>query len=196
MAETTAALPAHEPIRPRTVVVGTLFATAASLVLFLGLVVIYVLRRAETLDRGPDLVRGRQRRARAGVFIFWTLVLSAFTVQWAVTSMKNDDRHHTFWALGITALFGAAIFNQLWFILSDTGFSVDGGEAQFMFMVVNGAFIVFLIAAVVFVALTFVRALLGQFSARQSDGLEAAALFWYGVVAMWSVAWYVIYVTK
>lgn len=195
MAETTA-LPAPELVRPRTLVVGTLFATAASLMMFLGLIAVYVLRRAETLDRGQEWFEDGSIEMGPASFIFWTLILSVFTLQWAVTSMKNDDRSHAFWALGLTALFGAAVFNQLWFILTETGFSVDGGEAQFFFVVINGTFAVFMIGAVAFVALTFVRALLGQFSSRQADGIEAAALFWYGTVAMWSIAWYVLYVTK
>lgn len=195
MAQTTA-LPAPDLVRPRTVVIGTLFATGAALMMFFALIAIYVVRRAETLDAGREWFPEGSIELGPPGFVFATLILSVFTIQWAVSAMKAGDRTNTFWALAITAMFGAAVFNQVWFILSETGFSVDGGEAQFLFLVVNGTFAVFMIGAVVFVALTFIRALAGQFSARQSDGIVAAAMFWNAVVAMWAITWYVIYITK
>jgi len=48
-----------------------------------------------------------------------------------------------------SVLFGAAIFNQMWFIINDTGFALAADNAQFLFFVVNGTFIVFLIAAAI-----------------------------------------------
>ena len=85
----------------------------------------------------------------------------------------------------------------MWFIINDIGLRARRDEAQFLFFVVNGTFIVFMIAAVVFVALTFVRALTGQFGPKQSDcAVAAAAMFWHTVVGMYSIAWYVVYVTK
>ena len=47
-----------------------------------------------------------------------------------------------------------------------------------------------------FVAFTFLRALTGQFGPKKADGVAAAALYWHTVVGMWSIAWYLVYVTK
>jgi hypothetical protein len=65
-----------------------------------------------------------------------------------------------------------------------------------MFFVVLGTFVVFMIAAVGFVTLTFLRALIGQFGPRKADAVAAAAFYWNTVVAMYAIAWYVIFVTK
>ncbi|MDG2028766.1 MAG: hypothetical protein P8J50_16810 [Acidimicrobiales bacterium] len=192
MTATTTGLPSAEATRPRTVLVATMFGSSAAFITFAGVLLVYVRARAtaiewfdaSSVELGP-----------AG-FIFATLILSIFTVQWAVQAINADDRMNAFVALGLTGLFGAAVFNQLWFIINDTGFTLNGSTAEFLFFVVNGTFIAFLIAAVAFLALTFLRALVGQYGPRKADGVAAAAFFWNTVVAMWAIAWYVVYVTK
>lgn len=193
---TETGFPAPEVVRPRTVVIGTVFATAAAVMAFTALVAIYVLRRAETLASGAEWFPEDSLELGPPGMVLSTLVLSVVTVHWAVSAIGDDDRVNAFWALGLTTLFGAAVFNQLWFIISDTGFSVDGGEAQFLFFVLNGAFVVFLIGAVVFVAVTFFRALAGGYGHDRTGDVVSAAIFWDTVVVMWAITWYVIYVTK
>ncbi len=192
----TTGLPAPEVVRPRTTLVGTMFASAASFMVFLGVVVIYVLERADARALGQEwFPEGTVELGPSG-FVFWTLLLSVFTVQWAVQAIDNEDRPHAFVALAITGLFGAAVFNQMWFIINDVGFALAASRGQFLFFVVNGTFIVFLIGAVVFLALTFLRALAGQFGPKRSDAVASAALYWHTVVFMYSIVWYVVFVTK
>ena len=127
---TTTALPAPRPVRPRTTLVAALFVAAGALVGFFGLVALYVARRAQALNAGQDWFDADAVELGPPGFIFATLILSVFTVQWAVHATRHDDRVNAYWALAITGLFGAAVFTQLWFILAETGFSVDGGEAD------------------------------------------------------------------
>ena len=47
-----------------------------------------------------------------------------------------------------------------------------------------------------FFAITFLGALIGSYGPRRGENVAAAAMFWHTVVAMWFIAWYVIYVTK
>lgn len=193
---TTTGLPSAEAARPRTVLVGTMFASAAAFMGFLGVVLVYISERAQARADGAEwFPEGVIELGPAG-FVFATLLLSIFTVQWAVQALNVDDRKNALVALAITGLFGAAVFNQLWFIINDTGFSLAADNAQFMFFVVLGTFVVFMIAAVVFVALTFLRAVIGQFGPRRADAVAAAAFYWNTVVAMYAIAWYVIFVTK
>ncbi len=196
MAITTTALATPAPRRPRTVVVGTMFASAAAFMSYVGLLAIYAVRRAEAGSAGQHWFPDDTIELGPSGFIFWTLIMSIFTVQWAVHSLGNDDRKNAIWAMALTALFGAAVFNQLWFIINDVGYALAADEAQFLYFVLHGCFVIFLIGAVVFLGLTMLRTLLGHFGPRQLDGVQAAALFWNTVVAMWSITWYVIYVTK
>ena len=192
----TTGLPAPEITRPRSLMVGTMFACAAAFMFFLAVIGIYVLERAEFRDAGVEWFPEGVVELGPSGFIFWTFILSIFTVQWAVQAINADDRINAYVALALTGLFGAAIFNQLWFIINDTGFALATDNPQFLFFVVNGTFIVFLIAAVVFVAFTFIRALAGQFGPRRAEAVSSAALFWNTVVFMWAIVYYLIYITK
>ena len=192
----TTGLPAPEITRPRSLLVGTMFACAAAFMFLLGVVGVYVVERAEFRDSGTEWFPEGVVELGPSGFIFWTLILSIFTIQWAVQAINADDRVNAYVALALTGLFGAAIFNQLWFIINDTGFALAADTPQFLFFLVNGTFIVFLIAAVVFVAFTFMRAMAGQFGPRRAEAVTSAALFWNTVVFMWAIVYYLIYITK
>ncbi|MEZ5168273.1 MAG: cytochrome c oxidase subunit 3 [Acidimicrobiales bacterium] len=185
-----------EVVRPRTVLVGAMFASAAAMMTFLGVVAVYLAERADARHAGAAWFKEGALELGPPGFVLATLILSIVTVQWAVSAINHGDRTNTLVALGLTGVFGAAVFNQLWFVINDTGFAVAADTAQFLFFLVNGTFLVFLIGAVVFLAVSFLRALLGQFGPHKADSIAAAAFFWNTVVAMWSIAWYVVYVTK
>jgi cytochrome c oxidase subunit 3 len=192
----TTALPASQPTRPRTLVVGSVLATAAATTGFLGLIATYLQRRAAAVSAGEEwFPEGSIELGPAGMILI-TLVLSAVTAQWAVQAVRNDDRPHGYLALGLTMLFGAAVLNQFWFVYQDVGFTIDGSEAQLLFYVVTGAFVVLLVVAMLFVALTALRALAGQLSNRHVDGVQAAAVYWHTVVVLYGIVWYAIFVTK
>ncbi|MEM9203055.1 MAG: cytochrome c oxidase subunit 3 [Actinomycetota bacterium] len=196
MAAVTARPPAPALRRPRTVMVGTLFASGASFMVFIGLMAVYLSRRSVARDAGTEWFPEGVVELGPSGWIFWTFVLSAFTIQWAVQAINNDDRPHAYVALAITVMFGASVFNQLWFIINDTGFALASTESQFMFFVVIGAFITFLIISMSFVVLTSLRALFGQYSPSQNDGVMAAAMYWHTVSAMYWILWIAIFVTK
>lgn len=192
----TTTLPAAEAVRPRTVVVASVLATGATFMGFLGLIAIYLRRRSTAMSAGQEwFPEGAVELGPAGMMLI-TLALSVVTMQWAVQAVRDDDRPHGFIALGLTLLFGAAVLNQFWFVYQNTGFTIDGSEAQLLFYVVTGAFIIALVAAMLFVALTSLRALAGQLNSRHIDGVQAAAVFWHSVVLMYGLVWYVIFVTK
>lgn len=196
MTATTTGLPAPEAARPRTFLVGTVFACAAAFATFAGVILVYIEERAAARRTGADWFPDGVIELGPATFVLSTLVLSVVTVQWAVQAVKAGDRANAFVAMGLTGLFGAAVFNQLWFIIGDTGFALADSPAEFLFFVVNGTFVVFMIGAVAFLTLTLLRALLGAAGPRESAAVAGAAFFWHTVVAMWSITWYVIYVTK
>ena len=123
-------LPSAEVTRPRTVLVGTMFASAASMMLFLGVMVVYLSERADARSAGAEWFPAGTIELGPAGFIFATLILSIFTIQWAVQAINNDDRKNTFVALALSGLFGAAVFNQLWFIINDTGFALSASNAE------------------------------------------------------------------
>ncbi len=192
----TAALPAARPLRPRTTVIAGLLASAAVFVGFSGLVALYVARRADALAAGRDWIPEGSLELGPPGMVLWTLVLSVFTVHWAVQAMGRDDRTHSYVALALTAVFGAAVLNQMWFIYTDVGYAIDGGEAQLFFYVLTGAFVALQVVALVMVAVTLLRALAGNFGSRERDVLWSTAIFWDVMAFAYALVWYVVFITK
>jgi len=196
MTMATTSLPAPEIRRPRTNVVGAVMLSAAAFMAFIGVLGVYVLRRAEARDSGEEWFGEGVIELGPSGWIFWTLILSVFTVQWAEWSVRTGDRTNGFWALGLSMLFGAAVLNQLWFIIGDTGFVLAGSEPELLFFVLIGSFIGFLIAAMAALLVTTLRAFIGERRSRESDGVAAAAVYWNTVCVMYWIIWYAVFVTK
>jgi len=190
------ALPAAEASRPRTVVVGALFGTAAVFVAFAALFALYVQQRQHARAAGEEwFPEGSVELGPAGMAMM-TLVLSMVTVQWAVHAARNEDRPHGLIALAVTIMFGAAVLNQYWFIYQDTGFAIDAGRGQLMFYVVTGAFIAMLLVAMAMMVIVTIRTLLGPFGPGLVHVLQGSALYWHMCVLAYFLVWYGVFITK
>src|SRR4051812_9061369 len=107
-----AAPPAPTPTRPRVLFIGTSLAVGACVMAFAGLLGIYLSARAATISTGdPWLPEGASIPLTPANMAMLTLVLSSITMQWVVDAVGHNDRPHSFLALGITVLFGAAYLN-------------------------------------------------------------------------------------
>jgi cytochrome c oxidase subunit 3 len=76
------------------------------------------------------------------------------------------------------------------------GADVAANQQSVLIYTITGAHILMVVIAMVFLALMGFRALAGGFSSRQHDGITAAAIFWYAMVAVYFLIWISIYVTK
>src|SRR5262245_8065289 len=111
--DTPAALPPAAPLpRPRTLFVGTAFATAAVLMYFAGLFGVYLQQPSASLAEGNAWLPKGTIPLPPGSMMMVTMVMSAVTMQWAVYAIARDDRMRSYLALGLTALFGVAVINQ------------------------------------------------------------------------------------
>ena len=198
MAAATHVLPPAPPVqRPRVLMVGTAFATAATVMVFAGLIGMYLSRRAELLSAGdPWLPKGTSIPLQQPNIMLFTLIASAVTVQWAVYAITRNDRVNTYLALGVTFVFGIAYINMQSYLYTVTKFDVTANQQAVLFYTITGAHIIMVVIAMIFVALMAFRALAGQESRRQHDGISAAALFWHASVAVYAVIWLAVYVAK
>ena len=197
-------VPGAPPRRPRVLLVGTAFASAASVVVFAALLGVYLSVRSQFLEQSSEgwLPSGAEIPLSPGNMSMITLAMSLVTVQWAVHAGAHRDRSHAYMALGLTLLFGIAHVTQLGYLFTEWGLplNVEGGEpatAQaVLFFTILGLHIAMVAAALVFIALMTVRSLGGQFTGRDAEGLSAAALYWYVTVAVFSVLWYALLIVK
>jgi heme/copper-type cytochrome/quinol oxidase subunit 3 len=192
MADTALALPRAAQPRRRELLFATAFATAGVAMCLLTLMGAYLAARnaagAEWLvDNNIPLAQPNMQML--------TLAMSVVTMQWAVYSISRDDRTHTYLALGVTLLLGAAFVNQTTFLYKQAGVTMAQPEGP-VFYAVTGGHLAMVLAGMIFLLLMGFRALGGQFSSRQPDGISAAAVYWHACVALYVVVWVGVYIMK
>ena len=189
--------PAPDLPRPRTLLIGTGFATGATLMAFAALFGIYLHERSTVLANDGIWIPSGTIELVPGGMMMATLAMSVVTMQWAVYAIARDDRRNAIVALGVTGLFGVAVLNQAAYYYSQMGLEIDAQPgANLLIYVITGAHLTMLVVGVIFAGLMAFRALAGQYTSRQSDGIVAAAIFWDAMVAVFFVIWVLIYIGK
>jgi heme/copper-type cytochrome/quinol oxidase subunit 3 len=185
---------APPPVLPRRreLLFGTAFATAGVVMALATLIGAYIATRDAT---GAAWLSVNNIPLTQPNMQLLTIGMSVVTMQWAVWSINRDDRYHTYLALGVTLLLGAAFVNQTSFLFNQAGITIVQAEGP-LFYAVTAGHLAMVVAGMIFMALMGVRTLGGQFSSRQPDGIGAAAIFWYAAVALYVVIWFAVYVQK
>lgn len=186
------ALPPAPLGRRRELLFGTAFATSGVVMCMLTLVGAYLAARNAA---GADWLSANTIALTQPNMQMFGLALSVVTIQWAVYAIGNDDRVSTYLALGLTLILGAAFINQTTFLWSMAAVTGDQPEGT-LFYAVTGGHVAMTIAAMVFVVFVAFRALAGQYSSRNPDGIAAAAVFWDAMVAVYVVVWIAVYIMK
>lgn len=191
-------LPPAPPVqRPRVLVVGTAFAAAASVMLFIGLLGVYLDARSSVVESGARwLPEGAKIPLQQPNTIFITLLMSVVAIQWAVSAITRNDRVNAYLAFGLTLVLGLAAIVMTTYLWTLMKLDIASGVPGVLIYVISGGHIVMLGLAMLFTALMALRTLGGQFDARQHDGVTAAALYWHAMVFVYALIWIIIYVTK
>lgn len=185
-----------EPARPRTLLVGSAFAAVASCMVFAGLFGWYLHLRDEAVATGGEWIGEGKIQLSPGSMMLVTSVMTLVTVAWALHAVLSDDRPHAYLALGLTLLLGIANINQQVFYLREMALSTSDSVAEMMVNTIVGSHMVMLVGAMIFLLVTAFRALGGQYSSRQADGVQAALIYWYATVFIYWAVWYGITITK
>ena len=184
------------PTRPRTLVIASAFGTGSVLMYFGGLFALYFSIRADALAWGSQWYPEGAIQLVPGGMNMATLAMSAITMAWAVQAVLNDDRVHAMIAMALTAVLGIAMVNQTVFYFMDIGLPIDASEAATMLYVIVGSHLVMVAVGVLWLGMLLLRTLGGQDTNRHRDLVSAVALYWYAVVAVYSVIWIGIYIAK
>jgi len=188
--------PPPPPARPRVLLIGTGFALAGIVLAFAGLIGLYLGRRAAALEANrPWLPKGVTIDLTPGNVAMVGLAISAVVVQWAVYSISNDDRPRTYLALGLTVLLGGAYINGMAFNYTQMGITVHDPVGLLIFAI-TGMHLAMAGAGMIFLGLMAFRALGGQYSGRDREGIVAAAMYWDVTVLVFAAIWFTIFVTK
>lgn len=191
MADALALPPAAAPQRRGQILVATALAIAAGTVL-MGALFGSFLQGAKAAG-DAWLPAGVELPNVALLVTYTTLVMSSFTAQWAVSAIRMAERRQSLVATGITVLLGAAFINGLSFCWTQLGaVAGDGGYADRMYAVSVTHLLLVIVAVVFFLVMGF-RVTGGQYDARNSEFVQAAAYFWHFVVVAGFAVWYVLW---
>lgn len=198
MATATRSLPLAPPVqRPRVLIVGTAFAVVGVLMAFLALIAIYLAERSAVISAGDTwLPEGVTIPLDQPNIMLGSLLMSVVTVQWAVYAIARNDRVNAYLALGLTLLFGFMVVVMTVYLYSLMGLDVAANPQSVLVYTITGGHLAFLTGSMIYLGLMSFRALGGQFTSRQHDGISAAALAWDAQVAIFFVIWLAVYITK
>lgn len=208
--ESFADAPAPPPRRPRVLLSASVLAGSGIAVGLVGLVALYLKLRADFLASPAvpsDVAWLREAHIglTPGNVAFATLVMSAVTAAAAGWSLRRGDRGHALLSLGTTLLLGAAYitttasaWDQMDTSIANAGPIMDwdlGSPALFI-VVITALHVAMVGAGMLYLLVMGFKALGGQLTGRAAEGYNAAVSFWFITIAVYSVIWYVIYVTK
>jgi heme/copper-type cytochrome/quinol oxidase subunit 3 len=189
--------PAPPARRPRVLFVGAAFGAAASAMVVLAELGVYLQLRGQLAASGdatfPDGIVVPLTPGNMGLL---TLAMSVVTITWAVYALRQDDRPHAYLALGLSLLFGVAFINSTIYLYQQLAMGLTASSTATLLYIVTGTHLVMLAVSMVFIAVMGFHALGGQLTGRDAEGMSAAALYWYVTVAVYIPLWYGIYITK
>jgi heme/copper-type cytochrome/quinol oxidase subunit 3 len=187
-----ATTPAAVLPRRRQLLFGTAFAAVAVSIYEFALIGMYLSERAA--NRSVWLKENAIPLTQPNMQLL-TLIMGSVFVQWAAWAIARNERGQSFLALGLTTLMGVAFLNQTTFLWSQVGMTAAQAEGP-LFYAITVSHFVFVIGALVFIAVSTFRALGGQYSSRYPEGISAAAMFWHVTVALYAVLWLAVYIMK
>jgi len=189
--------PPAPPLRPRTLLVGTVLVATSFAVAIFTMVGIYLARRSDVLNTGEKwLPKGSVIPLPQPNMMFFTMLLGCFTAAWAVYALRRDDRQNSYVALGVSTLLAFAYVVQATYLFSISNVPVAAPLGQgVLFWAISGTHLAMVLGGMAFMALMALRAIFGSFR-NNPEGVTAAAVYWSITTGVYAVVWFAVYITK
>ncbi len=190
------ALPAAAPPAPqRQVLVGMSLAVVSMLMLTGGMLAVWLLQRdAAKESQGhwvPDGVTIPEVPTNVMLISFAFVLVFA---HWAIWSARHNDRGHTAFALGCTALVALLIINAQAFTYYEMGLPIADGTYAVMFFALTGMFMLLMIIGLLTTVVVAFRYIGGRTS--EPEVIVGHALYWWAVAVVYAAIWFYVYVSK
>jgi cytochrome c oxidase subunit 3 len=188
----------HEDRGINTALLGMILFICSEVMFFGGLFAAYFNVRASHQVWPPE---GAEHFGANVVVVVATilLVLSSFTMQWAVWRIRAGDRTGMNRALVVTLLLGITFLGMQAFdysILYGEGIRLNSGIFGSLFYTMTGFHGAHVFGGVIGIGLVLLRGLAGQFSARHHVAVEAVSIYWHFVDVVWIALFTTIYLIK
>jgi cytochrome c oxidase subunit III len=124
------------------------------------------------------------------------LVLSSFTCQFAVWSIRKGDRKGFIRNIGVTFVLGIIFLVMQAFdygILFGEGMTLGSGPFGTTYYTLTGFHGAHVFGGVLMLGVILYRGMSGQFSAKHHDAVEAVSLYWHFVDVVWILLFSILY---
>ncbi len=182
-----------------TALLGMMLFIASEIMFFAGLFGVYFNVRSSTPvwpPEGIDFIEPFPLTA-VGTAL---LVLSSFTIQWAIWRIRKGDRTGLVRGLAVTILLGIVFLGiqmyEYYHFVTAYNFGIDSGAYGTLFYTLTGFHGAHVFGGIVGISVILLRALQGQFSARHHIAVEAVSAYWHFVDVVWIALFVTIYLLK
>ena len=183
-----------------TALLGMLLFIGSEVMFFAGLFAAYFNARAAAPEWPP---LGAEHLIEPGfvpVVATTLLIISSFTMQWAIWRIRRGDRTGMNRAIALTLLLGVIFLGMqaydYWELLSHYGVGINSGIYGTLFYTLTGFHGAHVFGGVVGISIILLRGLSGQFSARHHVAVEAVSAYWHFVDVVWIALFATLYLLK
>ena len=183
-----------------TPLLGMLLFIGSELMFFAGLFAAYFNARAAAPAWPPE---GLEHVIEPNIIVISAttlLILSSFSMQWAVWRIRKGDRTGMNRGLAVTLLLGIIFLSMqafdYWELLEHYGFGINSGIYGTLFYTLTGFHGAHVFGGVIGIAIILLRGTAGQFSARHHVAVEAVSAYWHFVDVVWIALFFTLYFLK
>ncbi|HEX5241353.1 MAG TPA: heme-copper oxidase subunit III [Candidatus Limnocylindrales bacterium] len=177
-------------------VLGMLLFITSEVMFFSGLFAAYFSTRAANTPWPPAQFKDTLNPLSLILIATLVLVLSSFTCQFAVWSIRRGDRTGFIRNISITFVLGI-VFLLLqaydYTVLFSEGMTIASGPFGTTYFTLTGFHGAHVFGGVLMLGVILYRGMSGQFSARHHDAVEAVSFYWHFVDVVWIILFSVLY---
>jgi cytochrome c oxidase subunit 3 len=182
-----------------TALLGMMLFIASEVMFFGGLFGVYFNIRTISTN-WPALPEGVEFHLNPLVVIGTViLVVSSFTMQWAVWRIRKGDRTGMNRALAVTLTMGVVFLGLQavdYAMLIGEGVRLGSGIFASLFYTMTGFHGAHVFGGVVGILVVLLRGLAGQFSGRHHVAVEAVSIYWHFVDVVWIALFLTLYIVR
>jgi cytochrome c oxidase subunit 3 len=177
-------------------ILGMLLFITSEVMFFSGLFAAYFSTRAANQPWPPEAFS--ELLDPLGLILVATiiLILSSFTCQFAVWSIRKGDRTGFIRNISITFVLGIIFLIMQAYdysILFGEGMTLGSGPFGTTYYTLTGFHGAHVFGGVLMLGVVLYRGLAGQFSAKHHDAVEAVSLYWHFVDVVWILLFSILY---
>ena len=122
-----------------------------------------------------------------------TATLSAISMAWAASRIKNGDTRGLQLGLAVAIVLGLLFMGLQTVEFSLLGLIVSSSPYASMFIAILVFHVLRVFVGVLLMVLALARSVMGHFSAERHTGIRGTAIYWYFITAVWFVVLYVLF---